>query len=228
MVWCLGMFFFCALGRSSCSWVYHMRSSNVVVPPVACFDCHPILCSCAPARSRAIPSFRMPLVLRNSTADVRSSSWAPALQWAAIALACMMLMVVHSGSPAVAHWEVVSSMTPTAAAGVAGARARPLDVAPPSSKHHQGRASAAALAQRGAGAAHASHSLAGATTVIESLADLVCGGGWGVACGQGLSSGSTGVVARRARAGHLFLTIPHPCLFLPPLTKQSGVPSHSV
>ena len=38
---------------------------------------------------------------------------------------------------------------------------------------------------------------------------------------------------RRACAGHLFffssslfLTIPHPCLFLPPLTKQSGEPSH--
>ena len=25
-----------------------------------------------------------------------------------------------------------------------------------------------------------------------------------------------GVLARQARAGHLFLTIPHPCLFLPP------------
>ena len=37
-----------------------------------------------------------------------------------------------------------------------------------------------------------------------------------------------GVLARRACAGHLFLTIPHPCLFLPPLTKQSGVPSCSV
>ena len=24
-----------------------------------------------------------------------------------------------------------------------------------------------------------------------------------------------GVLARRARAGHIFLTIPHPCLFLP-------------
>ena len=37
-----------------------------------------------------------------------------------------------------------------------------------------------------------------------------------------------GVLARRARAGHLFLTIPHPCLFLPPLTKQSGEPSRPV
>ena len=29
-----------------------------------------------------------------------------------------------------------------------------------------------------------------------------------------------GVLARRARAGHLFLTIPHPCLFLPPSTNN--------
>ena len=31
-----------------------------------------------------------------------------------------------------------------------------------------------------------------------------------------------GVLARRAHARHRFLTIPHPCLFLPPLTKQSA------
>ena len=31
-----------------------------------------------------------------------------------------------------------------------------------------------------------------------------------------------GVLACRACAGHLFLTIRHPCLFLPPLTKQSS------
>ena len=37
-----------------------------------------------------------------------------------------------------------------------------------------------------------------------------------------------GVLARWARAVHIFLTIPHPCLFLPPLTKQSGVPSRRV
>ena len=30
------------------------------------------------------------------------------------------------------------------------------------------------------------------------------------------------------RAGHLFLIISHPCLFLPSLTKQSGVPSRRV
>ena len=37
-----------------------------------------------------------------------------------------------------------------------------------------------------------------------------------------------GVLARLARAGHLLLTIPHPCLFLPSLTKQSGVPFRCV
>ena len=31
-----------------------------------------------------------------------------------------------------------------------------------------------------------------------------------------------GVLAHRARAGHLFLTILHPCQFLSPLTKQSA------
>ena len=30
------------------------------------------------------------------------------------------------------------------------------------------------------------------------------------------------MLVRRARAGHLFLTIPHPGLLLPPLTKQSA------
>ena len=40
-----------------------------------------------------------------------------------------------------------------------------------------------------------------------------------------LLRGLGGVLAYRARAGHLFLTIPHLCLFLPPLTKQSGVSS---
>ena len=30
------------------------------------------------------------------------------------------------------------------------------------------------------------------------------------------------LVVRRARTGHLFLIIPHPCLFLPSLTKQLG------
>ena len=42
------------------------------------------------------------------------------------------------------------------------------------------------------------------------------------------ASGMGEVLARWARAGHLFFTIPHPCLFFPPLTKQSGVPSRSV
>ena len=37
------------------------------------------------------------------------------------------------------------------------------------------------------------------------------------------SSHMGGVLARWARARHIFLTIPHPCLCLPPLTKQSGV-----
>ena len=59
----------------------------------------------------------------------------------------------------------------------------------------------------------------------------------GLGLGQGLERLSLvvvlvigGVVARWARAGHLFLTISHPCLFLPPhpLTKQPGVPSRSV
>ena len=39
-------------------------------------------------------------------------------------------------------------------------------------------------------------------------------------CRQTLNMG--GVLVRRACAVHLFLTIPHPCLFLPPLTKQPG------
>ena len=30
------------------------------------------------------------------------------------------------------------------------------------------------------------------------------------------------------RAGHLFFTIPHPCLFLPPLTKQTLSPPREV
>ena len=37
-----------------------------------------------------------------------------------------------------------------------------------------------------------------------------------------------GALVRWARAGHLFLTIPHPCLFLPSLTKQSGERARSV
>ena len=35
-------------------------------------------------------------------------------------------------------------------------------------------------------------------------------------------------IAKWDGTGHLFFTIPHPCLFLPPLTKQYGVPSCSV
>ena len=37
-----------------------------------------------------------------------------------------------------------------------------------------------------------------------------------------------GVLARRAPAGHLFLTILHPCLFLPLFTKQSTPKSAGV
>ena len=70
---------------------------------------------------------------------------------------------------------------------------------------------------------------------------IVCGGEGGVGCRSApVSSGpsdktltrlrpsSGGVLACWAHAGHLFLTIPHLCLFLTHLTKQSGEPSRRV
>ena len=45
---------------------------------------------------------------------------------------------------------------------------------------------------------------------------------------ESIRGSSSALGTRRARARHLFLTIPHPCLFFPHLTKQFGVPSRRV
>ena len=77
----------------------------------------------------------------------------------------------------------------------------------------------------------------GQKRAVRTSFAATCGAGTsGVLCGQcfgpnALSPRPTPLpqtMGEYSRAGHLFLTIPHPCLFLPPLTKQSGVPPRRV